>query len=793
MSSDASNPIGTSALKLDSKDRYSRLCTGLTSSQSWKYARMRTWVSEPQTSSNPHRGWRKAVLAAALVTAIVLLINTILAIVAGTRSGAQDGVGTLFEGDCKVVEQWNTALHLVINVLGTCLLSASSFTMQCLSSPTRTETDRAHAKRQPLEIGVPSIKNLRHMHWRKGCLWWALCLSTLPLHLFWNSTILSTIGSMHFDYLVVDESFFSGAEYLVPNITNGFTPTNGDIADPAIYLQGHLDGNYTRLSPTECLDAYMTTFITSYRNLIAVTTPTKGMRMSPGRMFPTYYTNLTEYYGDAWLRSSLGHDWEDVGWPQPLWNGSSVLAYETSGSGGTGSSEWACLGWENGGADKYVSCRPDEARRQLQENGSWYLRPGEPSSLQYSATAAYLVDYCLAETRDVETCQLQYVLYILIVVIICNIIKLGSMGLAAYLLWDLREPILATVGDAVTSYIERPDSSTAGWCLMDYTDVTTSKKWKQNELKESPDNKVYCRQPTSRLYATNRSRWWTTMSLCFLYLIIGSALLGLATSVLSGVATSTNVWQDFSFGRVMQSNTLGLDSNGSSSQALLSSILMANSFQLVLSITYFLFNSLWTAQCAAKEWASFAQKCKALRVTWPRGKQRSTYYLSLPYYYGVPLTLCLGLLHFLISQSIFLARVQWYHADGTINADKYLSDAGFSPLGILVTVLVATVLLTITVIHSFARLSNRMPVHGNLSAVISAMCHCSTSRDSDEHGATMEHPAKSMAERDVMWGVTKPVQEALSFQNQIGEDDDIGHCAFTTEHVGPPVVGMRYQ
>lgn len=781
------------ALKFHSKARLQAISTRLVSPQTWKYARMRTWISEPPTSNNPNRGWRKAVLAAAITTAIVLLINVILAIVAATTSSAEDGIGTLFQGDCKKVEQWSTALHLLINVLGTCLLVASSFTMQCLSSPTRSEADRAHAKRVPLEIGVPSVKNLRHMHWWKGCLWWALCLSTLPLHLLWNSTIFSTIGAMQFDYLVVDESFFSGADYPIPNTTNDYTTMDTDITDPGTFLSGYNGQNYTRLSPTECLGAYMATYITSYRNLIVVTTPTEGMRMSPGHMFPTYYTNLTEYYGDAWVDDTPGYESIDMGWPQPLWNGSSVIAYEDSSVGGTGSLNWACLGWytnTNGNAPS--DCPSDKAQKQFQENGTWYLRPHEKtSSLSWAATAAYPVDYCLAETHEVQTCQLQYASYILAVVIACNIIKLVSMGLTAFLLWDLRQPIFATVGDAVASYIATPDMTTVGWCTMDYTDVLTSSKWKHNEAADQPQKHVYNRKPTARLYATSRKRWWITMSLCFAYLTMGIAFLCAAATYMS---VNRNPWRTFGFDKATTPYTLHIGEIGSPTQALFLGVLLANSFQLILSMTYFLFNSLWTAHCAAREWASYAQKRKALRVTWPRGQQRSTYYLSLPYRYGVPLAVCLGLLHFLISQSIFLARIQWYNPNGTVDTDNYISDAGYSPLAILITVIVATVLLAFTVLHSFTKLDNRIPAHGNLSAVISAMCHTpGTNLETEQDGASGQRK-ENQAEQQIMWGVTKPANQTLSSQTHVGAaDDSVGHFAFTAEQVEPPVIGMIYR
>ena len=122
-------------------------------------------------------------MIAAIVSGTVLLINIIFTMVLVAKHRTPDGLGVIYTGDCGLVERWNTALHLLINVLGTCLLAASSFTMQCLSSPTRSETDAAHVQRRDLDIGIVSFKNLFYMNWLKRSLWWALALSTLPLHL----------------------------------------------------------------------------------------------------------------------------------------------------------------------------------------------------------------------------------------------------------------------------------------------------------------------------------------------------------------------------------------------------------------------------------------------------------------------------------------------------------------------------------------------------------------------------------------------------------------------------------
>jgi hypothetical protein len=72
---------------------------------------------------------------------------------------------------------------LLINALSTILLSASNYTMQCLSAPTRSEVDDAHSTGKWLDIGVPSVRNLGRIARKRVILWWLLGASSLPLHL----------------------------------------------------------------------------------------------------------------------------------------------------------------------------------------------------------------------------------------------------------------------------------------------------------------------------------------------------------------------------------------------------------------------------------------------------------------------------------------------------------------------------------------------------------------------------------------------------------------------------------
>lgn len=73
----------------------------------------------------------------------------------------------------------------MINVLSTVLLSGSNYCMQVCSAPTRRDIDLAHssATAKWLDIGVPSLRNLKHISLRKRALWCLMGLSSLPLHL----------------------------------------------------------------------------------------------------------------------------------------------------------------------------------------------------------------------------------------------------------------------------------------------------------------------------------------------------------------------------------------------------------------------------------------------------------------------------------------------------------------------------------------------------------------------------------------------------------------------------------
>lgn len=86
-------------------------------------------------------------------------------------------------------------------------------------------------------------------------------------------------------------------------------------------------------------------------------------------------------------------------------------------------------------------------------------------------------------------------------------------------------------------------------------------------------------------------------------------------------------------------------------------IVLTNLPQALLSFIYLTYNVLITCMLLGEEWAKFAYTRKTLPVTCPVGKQRSTFWLQLPYSYGIPPLVMSMVLHWLVSLSFFVVRI----------------------------------------------------------------------------------------------------------------------------------------
>jgi len=125
----------------------------------------------------------RAILMQITLVIVILVTNLAMTSFAVSRYGSQAGVGVIYEGDCDTVNSLDRWLHLLINLLGTGMLSASNYCMQLQAAPTRKMVDDAHEKEKSLDVGVLSLRNVWHAgRWRQAsCL--LLALSSVPIHL----------------------------------------------------------------------------------------------------------------------------------------------------------------------------------------------------------------------------------------------------------------------------------------------------------------------------------------------------------------------------------------------------------------------------------------------------------------------------------------------------------------------------------------------------------------------------------------------------------------------------------
>ena len=348
-------------------------------------------------------GYHFGVLCCAVTTATVLVINLILTIWAVSSSGVHNGLGTLQDGSCKKTAALTFWAHLAINVLSTLLLGASNYSMQCLSSPTRGEIDKAHGKGLWLDIGVPSIRNLRHLSTARVSLWWLLAMSSIPLHLLYNSAVFSTSCSHQYTAYLVSREFLNGAPFSFPNRFKD--------------LEGYQKNQTSleRLDVKTCLEVYTAQIIPSHSDVLLV----------------SIYSNSTN----------------------------SLLEYERDDRGGIyGNDDPSEVGFDPSESSTLLKCSEVKpcylAFANLSDPQNW-------------------LEYCLSVPAE-EHCKLQFSLAIMIFVIVCNLIKTVCMSTIA---WKQDPEPLVTLGDAIASFMDRPDVTTIGNCIAGKARFEKSTSW----------------------------------------------------------------------------------------------------------------------------------------------------------------------------------------------------------------------------------------------------------------------------------------------------------------------------
>ncbi|KAF4628620.1 hypothetical protein G7Y89_g9538 [Cudoniella acicularis] len=657
-------------------------------------------------------GIKRTLRAFVAVACIVLIVNLAWLFYAKSKYGIVDGFGTIQSGECSKVKGLSTWYHLLINILSTLLLTGSNAFMAAYSCPSREEVDRAHQRGRFLHVGSLSFGNLKGVAKRRGLVVLALAISSAPFHLLYNSLVFTSLSSNQYYWTVVTEGFLTGAPF---NLTGDWAP--------------HYYGQNT---------TFPTFTATTLNTSVGIDFLNDGMQLQKAMV--DYFDNI-QTSAPSWERLEnkdclqaysnvfLSERRNVVLVSSSKNNTNSILKYgDADWTSGLENNWWICSKQGNDGGSQ--TC-----------NAETYM-----SSASNWTVYDFPIEYCLSE-RTTDTCSVNFSMTIMIVVVAFNAFKVALM------LWVLfrydAENILTSVGDAAASFLLFEDQTTMQMCLADKRDLR--RFWQARGFA-----KPFDRRKRHWGSAVSKKRWTSFFCLMILAFLLVVFFAGWGFIHVRERGTSldpVSLW-NLGFGEVNQNAMVIYGGYGGNGDAVTMAVL-ANIPQVFLALVYLQYMGIVTSMFLAADWSVFAFKPQTLMVSTPSGKQRGTWLLGAPLAWGIPLLALQTLLHWFLSQSIFMVQTAVYDKDGKplvydtndFNDYSHVSNCGYSPIAIIFSVVATAILLLSAVIFMFRRFpAGSPPVVSTCSAAISASCHPMV-RDEE------------MRYKELRWGVRWRVSE----------------------------------
>lgn len=348
------------------------------------------------------------------------------------------------------------------------------------------------------------------------------------------------------------------------------------------------------------------------------------------------------------------------------------------------------------------------------------------------------------------------------------LITISNLVIAAclsFMAWFHRSAPLVTIGDAIDSFLTEPpppDSKTIPRSSCTYHHASFT-----NVFRPPLPPRAYSPKATPMWKSVSLTRWSLTM-VWFLYLLSQCVLFFAKALVEENASTHKSIKSFFAFNfdsSIDSEHTLYQISSSDDVDIVPRRwrlVLIANTPQVFLSLTYLFFNNILTKMVAEREWHSFYVRGgdqnkmkkektkrwihlpttlrskekeketptpnpnpKTLRTSHPRGLQRSTFFLSLPYRYALPFVLVSSVMHWLMSQCLYFTEVDFVELDGfSLNkSNPTTSTLGYSTWALFWVIVLGT--FSWTAILGMALLGKYpagMPVMGGCSGVVAAAC-----------------------------------------------------------------------
>lgn len=440
---------------------------------------------------------------------------------------------------------------------------------------------------------------------------------------------------------------------------------------------------------------------------------------------------------------------------------------------------------------------------RLKEQDSW-----TPFADSWNVSGCY-------SQKEEEYCKVEMASQLAAMVLVVTLLHFVFLFLSLY---HLSIAPLLSLGDAISSFLQRPDPSTRTIPFSHLLDALQNHRpWAHDPTPPSP-------QPPPprhrKLSATTPFR-----RLAFAFLL--TAILGLTTAGLAlGITRvqrrdpsrnpfATGIGASVNIDTLMPIAGSSSSSTGPSA-TIWRATLLANAGQPLLSLLHCAYNALFTALYLGTEWDGYgggrggvgaAGGKKGLRISSvPRGAQRASHFLQLPWRYGVPLSAASTLLHWLASQSVFTVSLvdggdageagaarddisgKETAAPAAEQSDRFFG-CGFSPLAMALLLVALLALLACLLAAALPRFKTGMPVVGSCSAAIAAACRPHPRRE--EAGAVSSESASckglpdgaiDCSEEDISasplsWGVVE--EEAVDQSG--GGGGEVRFCALTAD------------
>ncbi|KAM7218192.1 hypothetical protein V8F06_006483 [Rhypophila decipiens] len=659
------------------------------------------------------QGWQGALKMLCVLSWVLVIPNLVISSVLSARGGLQEWVPTtvmIKQGNCDDIGRDDLWIHLAMNIVTTVLMAATNFAMQAWTSPTRADVDRIHAQGKTVDIGVLSLRNIlsgriRLKRLLVGCF---MLIVALPLHLVFNSAVYRTVPSNGYSTFAVTPEFEKSS----------FIPLDADFSGRSLY-------NLSFLLPTEAkLPYYVYEQSGKWEKLPIVD------------LINRYRSNIPQKFRHVVLVAN--HPKHDKFWENNKMDADGVYFY-SSPYGMTPShyrNFWLCrFLWRDDDPLDPMSCFMDNfsTDRPITEEPIGYFDERTSGN-----SVIDILPMAYSEVLEPD-CRL-----------VANTVLVDYHGVKC-------PHRLLPDGHALCASF----ASLGHYCRVSFR-----------------DRFVPPLVPAKSVYGACKERWWTSVSLvrwslttlwCFLLVVV--------LFVVVAVNLSTNGQTNgYDFGEAMRKmfdkGIRPVDLDNFLYQELrttevlerqLQLVVIANIPQIFISISYLMYNTLLTTMLVEREWHYIgARKAsdRKLRVSQPRGKQRSTFFLSVPYRYALPLLVLSTAEKWLASQTIFFTAVDEYGGDGNRRSGNIsTSTLLFSNLAmfcLLIVLLLSWVgLFVLGVVRSFPA---GKPMLGACSRVIAVSCHLPVEVEADS----------DVAAGAISWGAIRSVDRTGREEKWLG-------------------------